>query len=94
MGKNMVICDNEYAFFEKSLSSYLRTINTSTKEYCSILDAIIQSKCDDSQVTEKLCALKENVNNILIKLPPVSEAVSGSGSEFISKIDEADSFIY
>lgn len=94
MGKNMVICDNEYSFFEKSLSSYLRTINTSAEEYCSILDAIIRSKCDDSQVTEKLCALKENVNNILTNLPSVTEIVSGAGTDFISKIDEADRFIY
>lgn len=94
MSQDLIICDNEYTFFEKNLFSYLRTIELSAEEYCSIMDAIIQCKSDDSQVTEKLCMLKDNVNNILKMLPSIIEDVSGMGTEFVSEIDEADSFIY
>lgn len=94
MASDLIICDSEYAFFEKSLYAYLQTLQLSVEEYCNIMEAIIHSKADDSQVTKKLYGLQGVVKDILEKINPLLDEVSGIGTEFISRIDAADSFIY
>lgn len=58
------------------------------------MEAIIHSKADDSQVTKKLYGLQGVVKDISEKINPLLDEVSGIGTEFISRIDAADSFIY
>lgn len=91
---DLTICDDEYIYAEKSLYSYLTSIELYTQKYINIMNELLTYKMDDSDVALKIAKLNESMGLILPKIQSLMDAVEDMGANFISNIDDADSFIY
>lgn len=91
---DLTICDDEYIYAEKCLYSYFTSIELYTEKYIRIMNQLLTYKIDDSDVALKIAKLNESMELLLPKIQSLMDTIEDMGANFISNIDDADSFIY
>jgi hypothetical protein len=95
MGRqDLYIVDSSYSALGKKLSAYAIFLSDCAKEYIDILNYLKDTAIPSGNIHSQLSGLQKVVSKLPDEIKSVGDKANKLCGNYISEIDEADSFLY
>lgn len=91
---DVIVFDEEYQFAAQQIENYCDALYKMMDSYSKNIKIILEYAIRDKEISTELNELVDKVEYIKPQIKSIGNNASSTCRDFVSKIDEADKFLY